>query len=69
MDAENDTNDDDVSERELELALSTINEILGPDLREDLITGLPDGQCPYWGFDRRLVVDIADAIDSWSKRR
>lgn len=64
--------DDDCDEEqefdeELEEALSEIGDAFG-NFDETIVQGLPDGCNSEWGYDRQLVLDLAEAVKKWKER-
>jgi len=50
-------------------AIELIDENLGPAVLDTFLDGLPAGPHPEWGYDRKLVMDIAKALEQWKKRK
>lgn len=48
--------------------LDVIGNVLG-DAEETLADGLPDGSEADWGYDEKLVADIAAACRAWQARK
>jgi hypothetical protein len=57
-----------ITEERLNIAFGVISGCLC-DCAKELSDGMPGGSNPEWGYDRQLVLDIAQACHTWTSRQ